>query len=148
MNGNSSSHGNGNGNSVHSSAGAAVGGVNAVMQNVNAVAAAATNSLSQRYKSINGVITAISGNPAAPSANNGNTPAPAQANLASASPRVSVKPQYTGDFADFQQQTAEQQQQQQPLVNDFNFARPQSASGVRTSATSSQRPLSAYAMRR
>lgn len=112
--------------------------VNAALQNnVNAVAAAATNSLSQRYKSINGVITAVGSSNSSSSSSNAAAAAVTQPVTVS-SPRA-MQPQYTGEITEYAPQ-------QQPL-SEFNLTRPQSASGVRTSA-GAQRPLSAYAARR
>lgn len=112
--------------------------VNAALQNnVNAVAAAATNSLSQRYKSINGVITAV-GSSNSSSSNSNAAAAAATQPVTVSSPRA-MQPQYTGEITEYVPQ-------QQPL-SEFNLTRPQSASGVRTSA-GTQRPLSAYAARR
>lgn len=112
--------------------------VNAALQNnVNAVAAAATNSLSQRYKSINGVITAVGSSNS--SSSNSNAAAAAANQPATVSSPRAMQPQYTGEITEYAPQP-------QPL-SEFNLSRPQSASGVRTSA-GAQRPLSAYAARR
>lgn len=129
--------GSGSGSSATgvAASGGSSGVVNVALQNnVNAVAAAATNSLSQRYKTINGVITAVGSS----NSSSSNSNVAAAQPVTTSSPRA-MQPQYTGEITEYVPQ-------QQPL-SEFNLSRPQSASGVRTSA-GAQRPLSAYAARR
>jgi len=109
-----------------------------VAQNVNAVAAAATYSLAQRYNKN------VAGNQ--PQYNNSNTNNQNYAMNGDAAV-VESNPIITS--------STNQQQQQVPLneyvgSNNTAASRPTSASGVRTSASGAppQRPLSAYAMRR
>lgn len=138
--GGANANGGSGGGSGSSATGVAASGgssgvVNVALQNnVNAVAAAATNSLSQRYKAINGVITAVGSS----NSSSSNSNVAAAQPVTTSSPRA-MQPQYTGEITEYVPQ-------QQPL-SEFNLSRPQSASGVRTSA-GAQRPLSAYAARR
>lgn len=145
-NNNGTPAGVGVGSSNSSNSGSVNGTANAsnnagnVVQNVNAVAAAATYSLSQRYKNVAG---------SQPQYNNSNTN---NQNYTMNGDAIVAESNAT-----IPSSTQQQQQQQQPVpLNEYvgssntTASRPTSASGVRTSASGAppQRPLSAYAMRR
>lgn len=121
-----------NSGSVNGTTNGGASNVGNVVQNVNAVAAAATYSLSQRYKNVAGSHTNNNSSPNYPGMN-GDA-------LVAESNNVTVSSTH---------------QQPVPLSEyvgsgNTTASRPTSASGVRTSASGAppQRPLSAYAMRR